>query len=450
MGGDELFDSSDAEKEIERLNLRSKLVTWITPTNQEIELIIPPTVYPPREDTELIAKRISSLGPGNNRNFLEIGSGSGALSIFAASLGWKVYACDVNPYAVVATSGNASKNGYEIVVKEGGIGPESFPFGKQKFDLIVWNLPYIENQNFDEVLGPMEEAALIDSDMLGLGTRALNSIVSNELLACNGRVLLLSRKNGVKNTTNLSEREWDELAFPDGETLAIYCYWKPYENCENISLEITDSTNEQIKEKSGVGSHISAKHQTHGKGRRSREWISIDSSYAGSWIVYEGNDFSPGIIQLVGGLAVVNAIDSNKLSIKWPNDIYIGKRKLAGVLVEGYSINNFSRVVLGIGVNLAREGNVPREFACVDELKHYSFEDFDAKLTKEIASLLEEKPDLPPINKHTILNSVHSLIARFGKPIYNDQIFEAFELNSSGELVLSDTIIDDGEEIDWV
>ena len=198
MGGNELFDSSDAEKEIERLNLRSKLVTWITPTNQEIELIIPPTVYPPREDTELIAKRISSLGPGNNRNFLEIGSGSGALSIFAASLGWKAYACDVNPYAVVATSGNACKNGYEIVVKEGGIGPESFPFMKQKFDLIVWNLPYIENQNFDEVLGPMEEAALIDSDILGLGTRALNSIVSNELLACNGRVLLLSRKNGEK------------------------------------------------------------------------------------------------------------------------------------------------------------------------------------------------------------------------------------------------------------
>ena len=189
--------------------------------------------------------------------------------------------------------------------------------------------------------------------------------------------------------------------------MAIYCYWKPYENSENISLEITDSTNLQIKTKSGVGSHISAKHQTHGKGRRSRQWISIDSSYAGSWIVYEGNDFSPGIIQLVGGLAVVNAIDSNKLSIKWPNDIYIGKRKLAGVLVEGYSMNNYSRVVLGIGVNMAREGHVPQEFACMDELKDYSFEDFDAKLTKEIASLLEEKPDLPPINKHTILNSVH-------------------------------------------
>ena len=450
MSGEELFRSSDAEKEIERLNVRSKLVTWTTPTSQEIELIIPPTVYPPREDTNLIAKRLASIGPGNNRNFLEIGSGSGALSIFAASLGWRAYACDVNPYAVVATSGNAVNNGDEITVKEGGIGPESFPFTKEKFDLIIWNLPYIDNQNFDEVLGPMEEAALIDSDTMGLGTRALNSIVSNELLASNGRILLLSRKNGIKNTTNLSEREWDELIFPDGETLAIYCYWKPYENSENISLEITDSTNLQIKTKSGVGSHISAKHQTHGKGRRSRQWISIDSSYAGSWIVYEGNDFSPGIIQLVGGLAVVNAIDSNKLSIKWPNDIYIGKRKLAGVLVEGYSMNNFSRVVLGIGVNMAREGHVPQEFACMDELKDYSFEDFDAKLTKEIASLLEEKSDLPPIKEHTIMKRVHSLIAKFGKPFYNDRIFEAFELNSSGKLVLGGVIIDDGEEIDWV
>ena len=163
MSGEELFRSSDAEKEIERLNVRSKLVTWTTPTSQEIVLIIPPTVYPPREDTNLIAKRLASIGPGNNRNFLEIGSGSGALSIFAASLGWRAYACDVNPYAVVATSGNAVNNGYEITVKEGGIGPESFPFTKEKFDLIIWNLPYIDNQNFDEVLGPMEEAALIDS-----------------------------------------------------------------------------------------------------------------------------------------------------------------------------------------------------------------------------------------------------------------------------------------------
>ena len=124
-------------------------------------------MYPPREDTDLLANRIIKLGPGRGKKMLEIGSGSGAITILAASLGWKVHACDINPFAVSATKGNLEQNGFNGIVKEGGVGPEKFPF-EDKFDLVIWNLPYIVSNANDEYLGPMEDAALLDNDLLGL------------------------------------------------------------------------------------------------------------------------------------------------------------------------------------------------------------------------------------------------------------------------------------------
>ena len=78
------------------------------------EVIVPHSVYPPREDTDLMAKRIISLGSGQGKNFLEIGSGSGALSILASSLGYNVHCCDINPFAVSATIGNLKLNHHNL------------------------------------------------------------------------------------------------------------------------------------------------------------------------------------------------------------------------------------------------------------------------------------------------------------------------------------------------
>ena len=74
-----------------------------------MELDIPPTVYPPREDTDLLDQVLAGISPFGSRRLLEIGSGSGAVSIAAAMRGWTVHACDINPYAVAATQHNAKK-----------------------------------------------------------------------------------------------------------------------------------------------------------------------------------------------------------------------------------------------------------------------------------------------------------------------------------------------------
>ena len=90
-----------------------------------IKLIVPPTVYPPRRDTKLLLKGLERINmqPGN---LVEIGCGSGAISIAKALEGWNVTAFDVNPLAVVATRGNSEVAGLNdrITVEEGGIGEE--------------------------------------------------------------------------------------------------------------------------------------------------------------------------------------------------------------------------------------------------------------------------------------------------------------------------------------
>ena len=267
-----IFTPEDAKSEVDRQKRPSRTLEWRINSTQCIELTIPPTVYPPRR-TLNFGEEANPVGAGKGRKFLEIGCGSGALSILAASLGWNVHACDINPFAVAATRGNMEKNLQSGIVREGGIGPDDFPFDG-KFDLIIWNLPYIPAEEVNELLGPMEEAGLIDTDEQGLHRRFMSLVVKNDMLATKGRMLLLGRAGSVEGTENFAAREWDTLKFDDGESLAIFCLWKPYETAEKIFVQRTGSTNDDLFQKSGIGTHLSTPLQTSGKGRRDRKWNS--------------------------------------------------------------------------------------------------------------------------------------------------------------------------------
>ena len=450
MNKDGVFSPEDTSDEVERLDRPSKIVSWEPREGYSFEITIPPTVYPPREDTDLLARRLILLGPGRGRRFLEIGCGSGALSMLASFLGWKVSACDINPFAVAACKGNLQSHSLEGQIREGGVGPEEFPFS-DKFDLIIWNLPYIPVSEVNEVLGPMEEAGLIDSDEVGLANRLVNCVTSNQLLATNGKIMILGRDDLHFDSKNFAKRKWDVLNFSDGETLAIYCLWRPYENAFNKSVEQTGSTNDDLMEISGIGSHISAAQQDSGRGRRSRKWHSIEESYAGSWIIAEGTNINPGLIQLSGGLAVLNSINDSRLKLKWPNDILYEGRKLCGILVEGKSMGEESKAIIGIGINLKGDEKFENfELASLDEITDISFDEINTKLNIELSSLLEEKEGLPPVDFEDIRKQVHELMADYGKPKFKGKIHQTFELNECGELVLDGKIVNDGEDIDWI
>ena len=450
MNKDSVFSPEDTTKEVARLDRPSKIISWRPTGNYDFKITIPPTVYPPREDTDLLARRMVNFGPGKGRNFLEIGCGSGALSLLASSLGWKVSACDINPFAVAASKGNLDSHGLDGQIKEGGVGPEEFPFA-DKFDLIIWNLPYIPVAEVSDVLGPMEEAALIDTDERGLANRLVDCIHSNQLLATNGKILILGRDDLDIEKNIFAVRKWDEFNFEDGEKLAIRCLWRPFENAVTSYVKRTGSTNDDVMKLSEIGSHVSSSWQDSGRGRRKRKWHSIENSYAGSWIIAEGASINPGLIQLAGGLAFLNSIKDIRLKLKWPNDILYENRKMCGILVEGKSIGKDTKVIVGIGINLKGDENFEDfEIACLDEISDISHDTIDARLNIELSSLLEEKEGIPPVDFEGIKKQVHDLMLDCGKPKFDGKIYQKFELNERGEMVLDGVIVDDGEEVEWV
>jgi biotin-[acetyl-CoA-carboxylase] ligase BirA-like protein len=221
---------------------------------------------------------------------------------------------------------------------------------------------------------------------------------------------------------------------------------------EKIFVEQTGSTNDDLLIKSGIGTHIYTPLQTSGKGRRNRKWESIERCYAGSWIVAEGSRINPGLIQLAGGLAVLNTVGNSKLKLKWPNDILIEDRKLCGILVEGRTSQNSTTAVIGIGINLETENHIidGNKISTLSEIGEFDLHELDRRLNCELASLLEERQDIPPIDFESIRSDVLNHIRLFGKPRYKGVVYEKFDLNDKGELVFDSIIIDDGEEVDWI
>lgn len=103
---------------------------------------------------------------------------------------------------------------------------------------------------------------------------------------------------------------------------------------------------------------IIADEQTMGRGRMDRPWFTPPgTALAFSLILRPTNEEKPHLSRLVGlaALAVAEALRSRGLSpeIKWPNDVLLNRRKVAGILLELAWVEEEVRcVVVGIGVNV--------------------------------------------------------------------------------------------------
>ncbi|MEU3937755.1 HemK2/MTQ2 family protein methyltransferase [Streptomyces sp. NPDC029044] len=102
--------------------------------------LVPPGVYAPQEDTELLAGALSDepLPPG--AHVLDVGTGSGALALEAARRGSRVTAVDVSWSAVWAARLNARVAGLPVRILHGNLFE---PVREETFDLILANPPYV-------------------------------------------------------------------------------------------------------------------------------------------------------------------------------------------------------------------------------------------------------------------------------------------------------------------
>ena len=106
----------------------------------EIELEIFDKVYYPREDSILLAQTLNEKKL-KNKKCIEIGCGSGLISIVMAKLGAFVVSTDIDKYALMNTEKNSIKNKVFLTIKKSDL----FDKIKEKFDFIVFNPPYLPN-----------------------------------------------------------------------------------------------------------------------------------------------------------------------------------------------------------------------------------------------------------------------------------------------------------------
>jgi BirA family transcriptional regulator, biotin operon repressor / biotin---[acetyl-CoA-carboxylase] ligase len=136
-----------------------------------------------------------------------------------------------------------------------------------------------------------------------------------------------------------------------------------------IHFESVPSTNQAAFEAAQAGAPTGtvfiAEAQTAGKGRRGRQWISpAGKNLAMSCLLRP--DIPPARaseVTLLAAVAVAEALAATEVeaSIKWPNDLLVGTKKIAGILTElSADTEQVHFVVLGIGVNLNAD---PSDFA---------------------------------------------------------------------------------------
>ncbi len=127
-----------------------------------------------------------------------------------------------------------------------------------------------------------------------------------------------------------------------------------------LHLRVTDSTNTRAHELARAGAPhgtlVTAARQTGGRGRQGRTWTApAGRALLCSVIVRR----PPRLLSLAAGLAVAEVAGPAAL-LKWPNDVLLAGRKVAGILVEGRPQEDWA--VLGLGVNVAmRPDDLPPE-----------------------------------------------------------------------------------------
>ncbi|KAB8310071.1 bifunctional biotin--[acetyl-CoA-carboxylase] ligase/biotin operon repressor BirA [Rouxiella chamberiensis] len=126
-------------------------------------------------------------------------------------------------------------------------------------------------------------------------------------------------------------------------------------------LPVIDSTNQYLMDRIGQlnsGDACAAEYQQAGRGRRGRKWFSPFGSnlyLSMYWKLEQGPAAAMGLSLVIGIVIaeVLHRLGAVDVRVKWPNDLYLNDRKLAGILVElTGKTGDAAHLVIGAGINL--------------------------------------------------------------------------------------------------
>lgn len=169
-------------------------------------------------------------------------------------------------------------------------------------------------------------------------------------------------------------------------------------------FDLIGSTNDEALAWAATGakdfSLVIADEQTRGRGRLHRTWHTPKGSALAISLILRPDEKTKPHLSRTVGLAAVSIADSLLTigltsQIKWPNDILLNQKKVAGILVESvWSGTDVDSLVIGMGINVYKSSKPP-----------------DDSLKFPATSIEDELGKVPPCREEIILNILTALIA---------------------------------------
>jgi BirA family biotin operon repressor/biotin-[acetyl-CoA-carboxylase] ligase len=192
---------------------------------------------------------------------------------------------------------------------------------------------------------------------------------------------------------------------------------------------ITGSTNDDAKKAASLGMQAPAifvaDEQTHGRGRGGNDWLSRPGEGVLMSVLVRPA-IAPSAsapLTLAIGVAVAEVIERRagpRVLIKWPNDVLLDRKKIAGILVEGQiRADKLASVIIGVGLNV-HAATLPNEIATIaTSLAIAGVEHRDrSELIAELAlSIIESVELFARVGLAAFIDRARSRDALLGHPI---------------------------------
>ncbi|MBN6363591.1 bifunctional biotin--[acetyl-CoA-carboxylase] ligase/biotin operon repressor BirA [Providencia huaxiensis] len=224
----------------------------------------------------------------------------------------------------------------------------------------------------------------------------------------------------------------------------------------NIIVEpVIDSTNQYMLERINSlksGDTCLAEYQSAGRGRRGRQWISpfgCNLYLSMYWKLDQGPAAAVGLSLVVGIVIAeaLNKISQDKVKVKWPNDLYMNDKKLAGILVElTGKTGDAAHIIIGIGINIGMNKNniedantITQEWSSLrDEVENIERNELSANIIKSLRKSLVifEREGLKPFLERWF--KLDNFLNRPVKLLIGNDIITGVErgINDQGALLL--------------
>ncbi len=219
-----------------------------------------------------------------------------------------------------------------------------------------------------------------------------------------------------------------------------------------IHFKEIKSTNDEIanllkKNELNQWFYVSADFQLHGKGQRNKRWISEKkSNILLSVLIYPNihikNQFLLTQIVSLSLADLLSNYTSKKICIKWPNDILIEEKKIAGILIENrVSSNKITKSIVGIGININQTvfpSNIDATSLSLINKVNYNLKD----LTNQFIKLLKRRYFRHLIEENSpkkeYLSKLYKLNEKYNFSLKNLKITGKIEeVNDEGMIVVN-------------